>query len=114
MSELKIVDEDSFDSEVLKHESLVVVDFSAEWCGPCKKQLPVLENFASENPALKIVKIDIDESPSLASKYGIRSIPSLVFFNNGKIVNMRMGLINSSALKTLVDNLNPIPDSEVK
>lgn len=102
MSKISHVDEDSFQEEVLNSKSRVIVDFSATWCGPCKAQMPILEKFAEANDTVKVVKVDIDESPTIASKYGVRSIPSLVVFDNGERVTTKVGLTSQAGLETLI------------
>jgi thioredoxin 1 len=87
----KVSDAD-FDSEVLKATGPVVVDFWAEWCGPCKMIAPVLEEIAgSLGPKVKIVKLNVDENPSTAQKYGIMSIPTLMIFKNGTMAARQVG-----------------------
>jgi len=99
MSKLLVVDDTNFESEVLQSKLPVLVDFSASWCGPCQRQLPIMEKFASENPnRVKVVKVDVDDSPGVASKFGIRSVPSLLLFNEGKKVDMKVGLTTLSGL----------------
>lgn len=93
------VDDNNFESEVLQSKLPVLVDFSAVWCGPCQRQLPIIEKFASDNPnRVKVCKIDIDDAPNVTSKLGIRSVPSLILFNDGKRVDMKVGLTSLAAL----------------
>jgi thioredoxin 1 len=86
------VSDATFESEVLKAAGPVVVDFWAEWCGPCKQIAPVLEELSgSLGSKVKIVKLNVDESPSIASKYGIQSIPTLMIFKNGQMTSRQVG-----------------------
>ena len=87
----KVSDTD-FDAEVLKSTQPVVVDFWAEWCGPCKMIAPALEELAGAmNGKVKIVKLNVDENPQTAAKYGIMSIPTLMLFKNGEIASRQVG-----------------------
>ena len=103
MSELKHVDDSNFEAEVLKSSVPVLVDFSATWCGPCQRQLPILQKFADANAdKIKVVKVDIDDAPKISSKLGIRGVPSMVLFNNGQKVDMRVGLTSLVDLNNFV------------
>lgn len=95
---IEIKTEQEFNELVLKSEGKVLVDFFASWCGPCKMQAPVLEKLAEENEDKKIFKVDIDEVRELAERFEIFSIPTLVFFENGKEVDRLMGLTSKSEL----------------
>jgi thioredoxin 1 len=87
----KVSDAD-FDSEVLKASGAVVVDFWAEWCGPCRQIAPALEEISgSLNGKVKIVKLNVDENPQTASKYGVMSIPTLMLFKNGEMASRQVG-----------------------
>ena len=89
----------SFDNDVLKAEGPVVVDFWAEWCGPCHAIAPALEELATElNGKVTIAKLNIDENPKTAIKYGVRSIPTLIMFKNGEPMAMQVGAAPKSRL----------------
>jgi thioredoxin 1 len=85
------VNQDNFENEVLKSDKKVLVDFYADWCGPCRMIAPILEDIASEHPEYKICKVNVDEQPDLASAFGVMSIPSLFVVENGEVVNQAMG-----------------------
>ena len=88
-----IVNENNFENEVLKSEKKVLVDFNAEWCGPCKMLAPVLEEMSETNDSVKFVSINVDENQDLASEFNIMSIPCLVLMENGKEVKRSVGVI---------------------
>ncbi len=98
MSKVVHLDGSSFESEVLKYEGVVLVDFWAPWCGPCKMLGPILDE-VSEEVAQKITKVNVDEQESLASQYKIRSIPTMIVFKNGEIVDTLVGMMQKQALK---------------
>lgn len=100
--EILKINEDNFEKEVLESEKTVLIDFFADWCGPCKMLSPIIEQFAKENEKVKVVKINVDELPDLAVKYGVRSIPTLVVIKNGEEVNRSVGLIDKSEMLELV------------
>ena len=85
------------------NDGLVLVDFFATWCGPCKMLAPVLEEVANENPALTILKIDVDEVGELAAQYGIQAIPTLILFKNGERVAVKMGYQNKNQLLAFIN-----------
>ena len=93
---------DNFETEVLKSDVPVLVDFYADWCGPCKMLAPLLEQFAQENPQVKVCKINVDDQADLAMDYDERSIPTLVVFKDGKEANRSVGLISKSQLQNLI------------
>ena len=100
--EILKINEDNFEKEVLESEKTVLIDFFADWCGPCKMLSPIIEQFAKENEKVKVVKINVDELPDLAVKYGVRSIPTLVVIKNSEEVNRSVGLIDKSEILELV------------
>ena len=85
------VDTDKFDELVLKSDKKVLVDFYADWCGPCKMVAPIVEELADEHPEHLIVKVNVDEEPSLSMMYGVMSIPTLLVLKEGKILNRLVG-----------------------
>ena len=85
------VTDNNFDAEVLENDGPVLVDFWAPWCGPCRVVAPVLEEIASERPDLRIVKLDIDENPQTASRFGVMSIPTMILFKAGQPVKTVVG-----------------------
>lgn len=90
MSVLKI-NKNNFDSEIIKSEKLVLLDFYADWCGPCRMVLPLVDEIAEENPQVLVGKINVDEEPELAQAFGVASIPMLAVMKNGKIVSQSAG-----------------------
>ena len=100
--EVMSVSSENFEEEVLKSDKKVLIDFYADWCGPCKMLSPIVEAVASENSSIKVVKVDIDENPTLAVKYGVSSIPTLIVIENGEVKNTSVGLISKSEVEALV------------
>ena len=104
MSTHKVTDS-SFDTDVLKSSTPVVVDFWAEWCGPCKMIGPSLEEIDKElGPRAKIVKINIDENPGAPSKYGVRGIPTLMVFKDGKLAATKVGAAPKNQLQSWIES----------
>ena len=91
MSTLKITDE-NFEEEVLKSDKTVIVDFYADWCGPCKMQSPIIEELANENQNIKVGKLNVDENPDTAVKYDVMSIPTILIIKNGEVSKEFVGL----------------------
>jgi thioredoxin 1 len=99
------VDSNNFQAEVLESTTPVVVDFWAEWCGPCKMIAPSLEEISSEmGDKVKIVKLNIDENPDLAAQFGVRSIPTLAMFKAGEVSDIKVGALPKSGLSTWIES----------
>jgi thioredoxin 1 len=96
------VNDHSFEQMVLDSDQAVLVDFYADWCAPCKKLSPLLDELAQEMPDVRIVKVNIDRSPESARSYRVKSLPTLILFKGGKPVARRGGLLNKGSLKKLV------------
>ncbi|TDT71746.1 thioredoxin [Hypnocyclicus thermotrophus] len=99
MSKVLHLNENNFKAEVLEANGVVLVDFWAAWCGPCKMLGPIIEQLSEEMPNVKFAKVNVDEVESLAARYGIRSIPTMYIFKNGEIVDKLIGLLPKEALK---------------
>ena len=97
-----VITKDNFQSEVLNQQGTVLIDFWAEWCGPCRMLSPVIDEVAAENPAVKVGKVNVDEQQELAAQFGIMSIPTLLVFKNGKKVNESLGLIPKEQVEKLI------------
>src|SRR5438132_8442889 len=93
------VTEESFDNQVLESEQPVLVDFWAEWCGPCHAIAPVLDQIAEERSDLRVVKLNIDEEPAIAQRYGVMSIPTLILFKDGEPAAAAVGAMPKSMLE---------------
>ncbi len=92
MSVIHINNNESFREEVLNSSQPVLVDFFASWCGPCRMLSPILDKIAAENPKVKVCKVDIDQQPELASEYRIMSVPTLLVFKEGEVVDQSLGV----------------------
>lgn len=102
---IKQVSNDSFDADVLKAEHPVLVDYWAEWCGPCKLIAPILDEVSRDyGDKLQVAKVNVDENQEIASKYGIRGIPTLMLFRNGAVVATKVGALSKSQLTAFLDN----------
>ena len=105
MPDISHVSDDTFESEVLNSDVPVLVDYWAEWCGPCKVIAPVLEEIASEyDGKMKICKLDIDANEETPPKYGIRGIPTLMLFKNGAVEATKVGALSKSQLTAFLDS----------
>lgn len=103
MTTVKVTD-DSFQSDVLGSDVPVVVDYWAEWCGPCRQIAPALDEIAGELKNLKIAKINIDENPSTPTKYGVRGIPTLMLFKGGEVVATKVGAVPKSQIQSWIES----------
>src|SRR5512146_2809816 len=98
------VSDSTFDSDVLKSEVPVLVDFWAEWCGPCKMMAPTVDAIATEYAGkLKVVKLDVDENGGTAMRYNIRGIPTLLLFKGGRVVDQRVGAVGKTEVVRMLD-----------
>ena len=101
MTDIKNCNENDFEKEVLKSNLPVIVDFWAEWCGPCKMLTPILEELSNEmTNEINVVKVNLDENQDLALKYSIRSIPTLLLFKEGNLIDTKVGLLPKSEIVT--------------
>tara|TARA_B100000676_G_C17570174_1_gene576754 strand:- start:327 stop:647 length:321 start_codon:yes stop_codon:yes gene_type:complete len=99
----ELTNDENFENDISTQKVPVVVDFGAEWCGPCKQLDPILEEIANENiDTLKIFKINIDENPMTPQKFGVRGIPTLMLFKDGNLVDTKVGSLPKSALETWI------------
>ena len=106
MSNVAAINTQNFASEVEQNEGTVVVDFTASWCPPCKMLAPVLDRVAQKYEGqAKFVKCDVDENVEVAAKYGVTTIPNLLFFKNGEVMDQSVGFIAEGALSSKVDDV---------
>ena len=96
----------NFETEVLNSETLVMVDFWAVWCGPCKTLSPIIDELSTEYvEKVKIGKLNVDENSEISTKYGIRSVPTLLFFKNGEIIDKKVGAVSKTSLQEKINSI---------
>lgn len=105
MSNIVSISDDTFESEVVESETPVLVDFWAQWCGPCKAIAPILDDLAQKYAGkVKVVKMDVDNNPATPPKFGVRGIPTLILFKDGQVKATQVGLISKAELSTFIDD----------
>ena len=106
MAELAAVTDQDFEADVLNSDKPVLVDFWAEWCGPCKQTVPIMQDLAEQyGNDVKIVKMDVDENPATAGRYGIRAIPTILAFKGGEVIEQLQGTRSKTDFEAAIKNL---------
>lgn len=104
-NQIHAISDNSFEKEVIESNLPVIVDFWAQWCGPCKALVPIMEDIATKyTDKVKFVKLDVDHNPSTPPKFGVRGIPTLILFKNGQVKATQVGLISKADLMKFIDS----------
>ena len=100
---VKTINQNEFDAEVMQAKGLVVVDMYADWCGPCKMMAPVMDSLSEDYDDVKFVKVNVDNNPDLAAKFGVQSIPNFVFIKDGQKVDQVVGARDSESFEGIIE-----------
>ena len=100
---VKMINQNEFDAEVMQAKGLVVVDMYADWCGPCKMMAPVMDSLSEDYDDVKFVKVNVDNNPDLAAKFGVQSIPNFVFIKDGQKVDQVVGASDSESFEGIIE-----------
>ena len=99
---VKVLNKDNFNEEVLSAKGTVLVDFWASWCGPCRMQGPIIDQLAASHSNVVFGKVNVDEEPDLASEYGITSIPTLIIFRDGRVIDQVTGVTSKASIERML------------